>query len=163
MRRRGNKRFLGETTARLQRRLASFAAGCALLALCLLAASCGGAKQAPATAASSTKTSSGHQCRLSSKQKRAVATSLRDIHQMHRLELRTMKKWSENGTSAMEDATGKTLDAIEIVALPVDTKGRLLRLAKAASGLCGLCFQAFEAEEPAVTTRVGAGTECNAS
>lgn len=91
-----------------------------------------------------------------------MATSLRDIRQMHRLELRTMKKWSQKGTPAMENATGKVLDAIEIVPLPVNTKGRLLRLAKAASGLCGLCFQAFEAEEPAVATRVGAGTECNA-
>jgi hypothetical protein len=91
-----------------------------------------------------------------------VATSLRDIRQMHRLELRTMTKWSERGTTAMEYTSGKALDAIEIVSLPVNTKGRLLRLAKAASGLCGLCFQAFEAEEPAVTTRVGSGTECNA-
>lgn len=81
---------------------------------------------------------------------------------MHRLELHTMTKWRENGTPAMEAAAGKTLDAIAVVALPVNTKGRLLRLGKAASGLCGSCFQEFEAEEPAVTTRMGAGTECNA-
>jgi hypothetical protein len=91
-----------------------------------------------------------------------VKTSLRDIRQLHRLELRTMTKWSENGTPAMEHASDKVLAAIESVALPVNTKARLLRLAKAASGLCGFCFQAFEAEEPVFSTRVGAGTECKA-
>lgn len=120
----------------------------ALLALCVTAAGCGGGGR-HAAAAPPTRP-----CPLSDRQRRAIATTLRDIHRLHRLEA-PLTTFSEDGTPAMQAKTGKVLDDIGRVELPIDTRARLLRLAKAASGLCGSCFGAFEAEEPVVATRLG--------
>jgi hypothetical protein len=120
----------------------------AVAALCLAAAGCGGGgKHVPTRA-------EAQRCRLSGPQKRAVAATLRDIRGLHRLEA-PLTRWSENGTPAMQTLTGKVLDDIGRVGLPLDTRARLLHLGKAASGLCGSCFGAFEAEEPVVAARLG--------
>jgi hypothetical protein len=127
----------------------------AVLALCLLAAGCGGGRSA---VRGRTTAAPGEPpvrpCLLSARQKRAIAATLMDIRRLHRLEA-PLTRFTEKGTPAMEAVTGKVLGDIGKVELPLDTRARLLHRAKAASGLCGLCFGAFESAEPAVATRTG--------
>jgi hypothetical protein len=124
----------------------------ALLAV-VLAAGCGGARRT-ATHASST----GRACVLSTRQRQAVGVAERDIRKLHRAEA-PVEKYSYAGTPAMQRQTEQVLLDVGRVRLPINTKARLLREAKAAAGLCGSCFGAFEAAEPAVVSRFG-GAEC---
>lgn len=124
----------------------------ALLAA-VLAAGCGGARRATTHAASTSNA-----CELSTRQRQAVAATERDIRKLHRAEA-PVDKYSYAGTPAMQRQTERVLLDVGRVKLPINTKARLLRKAKAASGLCGSCFGAFESAEPTVVSRFG-GAEC---
>jgi hypothetical protein len=119
-------------------------AASAAVALCFVAAGCGGSR-VHATA---------HACVLTPRQRSAESVALRDIRRLHRLEA-PLTTYTQRGTPALEAATNRFLLDLGRVGLPIDTRGRLLHLAKSAVGLCGLCFQALEAEEPVLDTRLG--------
>jgi len=119
-------------------------AASAAVVLCLLASGCGRSRE-HATA---------HACVLTPRQRSAVAVTLRDIRRLHRIEA-PLTTYTLRGTSALQAGTNRFLLDLGRVGLPIDTRGRLLRLAKSAVGLCGLCFQALEAEEPVLDTRLG--------
>ena len=59
------------------------------------------------------------------------------------------------GSSFRERVTGQFLADLTRVRLPIDTRAKLIHLAKAAVGLCGLCFQGLEAEEPVISGHLG--------
>jgi hypothetical protein len=118
-----------------------------LAAACLLSA-CGGSsareKAAPAVA----------KCRLTVAQKRAVTSAQADIRRLRRIQA-PLHTFSQRGTPAQERVTGRFLADLTRVRLPIDTRAKLIHLAKAAVGLCGLCFQGLEAEEPVVSGHLG--------
>lgn len=123
--------------------------GAALAAAALLgavAAGCGGGEHMSQAAESV--------CVLSPKQERAVAAAERDIRRLRRIEA-PLTTWSEKGTPALQEGTNTVLLDIGRGELPINTRARLIRLAKSEVGLCGLCFGALEAEEPAVAGRQG--------
>lgn len=124
------------------------ALGLALLAG-VLGAGCGSGRHAP---------SGMPACVLSARQRHAVTVAERDIRRLHRLQSR-VRHYSRAGTPALQRQTNRVLLDIGRVPLPIDTRGRLLRQAKAAAGLCGSCFDAFESAEPVATSRLG-GPEC---
>jgi len=119
-------------------------AASAAVVLCLLASGCG----------HSAEHATAHACVLTPRQRSAVAVALRDIRRLHRLEA-PLTTYTLRGTPALQAGTNSFLLDLGRVGLPIDTRGRLLRLAKSAVGLCGLCFQALEAEEPVLDTRLG--------
>jgi hypothetical protein len=119
-------------------------AASAAVALCLAASGCG-KSEVHATA---------HACVLTARQRAAVTAALGDIRRLHRLEA-PLNAYTLRGTPALEAGTERFLLDLGRVGLPIDTRSRLLDLAKGAVGLCGLCFQALEAEEPVLDTRLG--------
>jgi hypothetical protein len=118
-----------------------------VVVLCAIAAGCGSSPHAATITAAKG-------CVLSAKQWRAVAAAQRDIRRLRRLEA-PLTTYSQQGTPALEDGTNQVLLDIGRGNLPINTRARLLRLAKGAVGLCGLCFGALEAEEPALASRLG--------
>ena len=120
--------------------------------LAAAAAGCGASKHAVTP---STTSSPGRPCVLSASQRRAVAHAKADIRRLHRLEA-PLHTFHERGTPAQESLTNTFLLEVGSAKLPVNVRSRLFDLAKGAVGLCGDCFQAIEAEEPVMSTRLGA-------
>jgi len=117
-----------------------------LAAACLLSA-CGGGSAREAVPAVA-------KCRLTVAQKRAVASAQVDIRRLRRIQA-PLHTFSQRGTPAQERVTGQFLADLTRVRLPIDTRAKLIHLAKAAVGLCGLCFQGLEAEEPVISGHLG--------
>ncbi len=127
-----------------------FVSGVLAVVACLLAAGCGGAGEArKAPSAPAAK-----ECRLTVAQKRAVARAQADIRRLRRIQA-PLHTFSQRGTPAQERVTGQFLADLTRIRLPIDTRAKLIHLAKAAVGLCGLCFQGLEAEEPVVSGHLG--------
>jgi hypothetical protein len=127
-----------------------FAAGiAAALAAAVLAAGCGSGHRAVSTRRT---VSRPHACPLSPKQRRDIAAAKREIVLMHKLE-QPLKTVHAFGPSKLENAVNRFL--LDVGPLPVDVKGQLMDLGKAATGLCHDCFNAIEAAEPTVQTRLG--------
>ena len=127
-----------------------FVSGAPAVVACLLAAGCGSggeARKAPSPPAAK-------ECRLTVAQKRAVARAQADIRRLRRIQA-PLHTFSQRGTPAQERVTGQFLADLTRVRLPIDTRAKLIHLAKAAVGLCGLCFQGLEAEEPVVSGHLG--------
>jgi hypothetical protein len=126
---------------------------CAALAF---AAGCGsGSQHAKATTTRATKGPTT--CRLSAKQRLAIARSHRMIVRMHQLEAPLKQTVHAVGPKALELELNRFLLTVGV--LPVDERALLIRKAKSAVGLCEDCFQALEASEPAIETRLG-GSPC---
>jgi len=127
-----------------------FVSGALAVVACLLVAGCGSggeARKAPTPHAAK-------ECRLTVAQKRAVARAQADIRRLRRIQA-PLHTFSQRGTPAQERVTGQFLADLTRVRLPIDTRAKLIHLAKAAVGLCGLCFQGLEAEEPVVSGHLG--------
>ncbi len=118
-----------------------------LAAACLLSACGGGSAREEAVPAVA-------KCRLTVAQKRAVASAQVDIRRLRRIQA-PLHTFSQRGTPAQERVTGQFLADLTRVRLPIDTRAKLIHLAKAAVGLCGLCFQGLEAEEPVISGHLG--------
>ena len=118
-------------------------------ALALLAAGCGGGHKAAAPQGTA---SHQHACPLSKKQYRDIAAAKREIVLMRKLE-KPLKTVHATGPMKLEYAVNRFL--LDVGPLPVNVKGRLMDLGKAASALCQDCFNAIEADEPTVQTRLG--------
>jgi hypothetical protein len=127
----------------------------ALVALVAVAAAgCGGGAKHADSAKAPTVIPSTADCPINATQRKAIAHIKSDIRRLHRLEA-SMHKFRNVGTTAQENLTNTVLLEIGGDKLPINSRSRLLDLAKAAVGLCGDCFQAFEAEEPEVQTKMG--------
>jgi hypothetical protein len=135
------------------------ASGVAAIGVAAVLTGCGGSSRGMLGASTAMQSSPpASTCRLSARQRRAVAAAERDIRRLRQLEA-PLTTFSEKGSPALQEQTNKVLMDILRVRLPINTQARLLRLAKGAVGLCGLCFGAFEAEEPTVESHFGYG-EC---
>ena len=77
-----------------------------------------------------------------------------DIERLRRIQ-EPLHKFSEMGTPAQEQVTGKVLLDLGRVKLPINVRSRLLAQAKSVTGLCGQCFQGLEAAEPVLAGRLG--------
>jgi hypothetical protein len=129
-------------------------AAVAVAALATAAAGCGGGHKASAPQRTSTQQ---HACPLSRQQLRDIAAAKREIILMHKLE-KPLKTVHEVGPPKLENAVNRFL--LDVGPLPVNVKGNLMDLGKAAVGLCHDCFNAIEAEEPVIQTRLG-GNRCS--
>jgi hypothetical protein len=129
--------------------------GLCAVSLAAAAAGCGGGAARHATPAATTATTEGLKpCRLTAPQRRAVAQVHADIERLRRIQ-EPLHKFSEMGTPAQEQVTGKVLLDLGRVKLPINVRSRLLAQAKSVTGLCGQCFQGLEAAEPVLAGRLG--------
>jgi hypothetical protein len=126
------------------------------LALAAAAAGCGGGgnHSAAATTTATSTSAALKPCRLTTAQRRAVAQVHADIRRLRRIQA-PLHKFSEMGTPAQEQVTGKVLLDIGRVKLPINVRSRLLSQAKSVVGLCGQCFSGLESAEPVLAGRLG--------
>src|SRR4051812_37331258 len=104
--------------------------GLCATSLAAAAAGCGGGRARHATPAATTETTAALKpCRLTARQRRAVARVHADIERLRRIQ-EPLHKFSEMGTPAQERVTGKLLLDLGRVKLPINVRARLLSQAK---------------------------------
>jgi hypothetical protein len=121
----------------------------AVAALALAAAGCNGGGPPTATLAAPRRLAP---CKLGRAQHRAIARSLADIRRLRRIQV-PVQKFSQRGAPTENTVTGTFLLDLGSARLPLDTRTRLIHLAKTAANLCGDCLSALEASEPFLGNR----------
>lgn len=114
----------------------------------LLAAGCGSktAKQPQQTATVPGVSRSA--CKLTAQTRAQLAKAQRDLAALRRL-AKTQTRYTELGTTAMQNATGRYLDDLTTSKLDNYRVNRLIDLGiSAAAPYCGQCFQMLEAARP---------------
>jgi hypothetical protein len=119
----------------------------AVVALCFVAAGCGGSVKHPAATDTSSTPRNSTSCKLDRAQRRTVARALADIDHLRRIEA-SMHTFSQHGAPTQEVTTGKFLLDLGSSKLPLPVFAHLLHLAKEAVRLCGDCSTGLETEEP---------------
>jgi hypothetical protein len=134
-------------------------------AIVLVAAGCGGAAKttAPTTTTTSTTQSppavSASACKLTAVTRPQLAKAQRDLAALRRL-AKKQTGYTELGTTAMQNATGRYLDDLTTSKLDNFRVNRLIDLGVSAAGpYCGQCFQMLEANRPIPTMKYD-GTHC---
>ena len=115
----------------------------------LVAAGCGSktAKQQTTTAAAVPAVSQGA-CKLTTQTRAQVAKAQRDLAALRRL-AKTQTGYTELGTTAMQNATGRYLDDLTNSKLDNYRINRMIDLGMSvAAAYCGQCFQMLEAARP---------------
>lgn len=87
-------------------------------------------------------------CKLTSVTRPQLAKAMRDLAALRRV-AKTQTKYTELGTVAMQNATGRYLDDLTNSKLDYYRVNRLIDLGVDAAGpFCGQCFQMLEAARP---------------
>jgi hypothetical protein len=124
----------------------------------LLAAGCGSKSAAPTTS-TTVPSVSASACKLTAQTRAQLAKAQRDLASLRRV-AKTQKKYTELGTTAMQNATGRYLDDLTNSKLDHFRVNRLIDLGVAAAGpYCGQCFQMLEASRPIPAMKYE-GTHC---
>ncbi|HVW89950.1 MAG TPA: hypothetical protein VHC01_10835, partial [Gaiellaceae bacterium] len=98
-------------------------------------------------------------CELTAQTRAQLAKAQRDLASLQRL-AKKQKGYTELGTTAMQNATGRYLDDLTNSQLDHFRVNRLIDLGISAAGpYCGQCFQMLEANRPIPAMKYD-GTHC---
>ncbi len=123
----------------------------------LLAAGCGSTSAVKQT--TTVPGVSASACELTAQTRAQLAKAQRDLASLQRL-AKKQKGYTELGTTAMQNATGRYLDDLTNSQLDHFRVNRLIDLGISAAGpYCGQCFQMLEANRPIPAMKYD-GTHC---
>ena len=128
------------------------------VAAVLLAAGCGSRSAAPPTP-TTVPTVSASACKLTAQTRAQLAKAQRDLASLRQV-AKKQTKYTELGTTAMQNATGRYLDDLTTSKLDHFRVNRLIDLGVSVAGpYCGQCFQMLEANRPIPAMKYE-GTHC---